>query len=115
MSYKHIELVLCQLAGLLAQLDVGHDGGHLAVKLLPALLHKVAVLLHHAGLALHRIDPGPGLFQLVEGSVGGLFGHNELRVGRGRFVPPASLDALEDIVDGGGGLFILQLSKFKGI
>jgi hypothetical protein len=36
---EHVKLVLREPAVLLAQLHVRHDGGHLTVELLPALLH----------------------------------------------------------------------------
>ena len=107
MSDEHVELVFRQLAGLLPQLNVGHNGSHLPVELLPAFLDQIPVVLNHSGLALDGGDPGARLLDLVERPVGGLFGHDELRIRRGGFVPPARIDALEDVVDGSGCLPVL--------
>ncbi len=46
MRDEHVELVLREPAVLLAQLHVRHDGGHLTVELLPALLDYREYRIH---------------------------------------------------------------------
>jgi hypothetical protein len=60
---EHVELVLREPAVLLAQLHVRHDGGHLTVELLPALLHYREYI--HSSLAgLSRIRFFPSRIQV---------------------------------------------------
>merc|ERR1719341_2021332 len=92
---EHVELVLRQLAALLAQLYIWHDTGHLLLELLPAGFHQLPVLLRHLGLALDCGAFDLGLVQQVDSTVGLPSATNKLGlVEVVRFLRPAAIDSI---------------------